>query len=41
VTRQIGERTANRLQIVLIPLDGSADVVKSAAGLAPVWLVGS
>ena len=41
VTRQIGERTANRLQVVLIPLDGSADVVKSAAGFAPVWLVGS
>jgi hypothetical protein len=41
VTRQIGERTANRLQIVLIPLDGTAEVVKSAAGFAPVWLVGS
>jgi hypothetical protein len=41
VTRQIGERTANRLQIVLIPLDGSDEVVKSAAGFAPVWLVGS
>ena len=31
VTRQIGARTANQLQIVLIPLDGSAEVMKSAA----------
>lgn len=40
ITRQIGEKVDRKVQVVLIPLDGKAAVVKSAAGLNPIWLVG-
>ena len=40
VTRQIGERVDRKMQVVLIPLDGREAVVKSAAGMNPIWLAG-
>lgn len=40
ITRQIGEKVDRKMQVVLIPLDGREAVVKSAAGMNPIWLAG-